>query len=176
MNLHETVWTIGIYYGLNKVAALYKVSLEEARPFLQRDLECSQTWSIYNHIDRQYYERDQILSMMEKIEAINPDYNHYREQLDEARRKLAQAKLRLEKKKKQVLVAVQDDTLDLFGERKSARGNLLFDERVEVSQTSRALGPFQLEVSNCEAEVRRVEKILIGMESVTLPSLFENEI
>jgi hypothetical protein len=41
MNLHETVWTIGIYYGLNKVAALYKVSLEEARPFLQRDLECS---------------------------------------------------------------------------------------------------------------------------------------
>jgi hypothetical protein len=103
----------------------------------------------------------------------NPNYTELRSQLDEARRKHAQAIVKYDRKKKQLVKTVQEDTPDLFGERKSQQVSTLFDARVDPGAIPVALEPFKLEIDNCKTEVERIEKLLFRIESITIPELFD---
>jgi hypothetical protein len=103
----------------------------------------------------------------------NPNYTELRNELDEARKKLVQARAKYDKKKKQLVKGIQEATPDLFGETKAQQANMLFDAPVDPKAVPHALQPFALDIDNAEAEVKRIEKLLIRVETIVIPDLFQ---
>lgn len=165
-------WTIGIYRGTNKFAHLYNVTLAEARSFLKRKLEEGDWWSIYCMDERHEYTHEQISELLNLLPDMNPIYKQLHCELQEARKRLAQCKNSYERKKKDLIKTIQEDTPDLFGERKSQQLTKLFDERVEPKNVTVALEPYKIAMMNAEAEVNRLEKQLIRLEENPMPELF----
>jgi outer membrane protein TolC len=103
----------------------------------------------------------------------NPNYRELREQLDKARIELIQARSKYERKKKQLVKTVSNHTPDLFGEVKAKQENTLFDAPIDPGAIPSVLIPFQLDIDNAQAECSRIEKLLLRIESINIPDLFQ---
>jgi hypothetical protein len=136
-------------------------------------------WGLTTDADRkrgeEIQELERQLSQLQSKSSIvnNPNYTETRKQLDAARKSLELTKAKYDKKKKELMKAVQDDTPDLFGERKSHQASLLFHEPVNMNAISPVLRSLSIEIDVWQKEVEKLEKILLRIESIDLPDLFE---
>ena len=79
------------------------------------------------------------------------------DQLQAAREELSTATDAFKDKRKELDKDIQEDTPDLFGERKSQQESKLFDERVDPEAKEKALQPFKDRMAKAKAEVERLE-------------------
>jgi hypothetical protein len=93
--------------------------------------------------------------------------------LQEKQGKLAAAKNKLKVKKNFLLGSVMDDTPDLFGNRKAAMPDKLFDVRVEPGKIAEALAPIHTEISVLEKEIDVIRYKIIQAENNPEQSLFD---
>jgi hypothetical protein len=117
----------------------------------------------------------QLFQSQEHINTLimNPNYKELREQLESAKEKVKQARVKYDRKKKQLVKTIQEDTPDLFGEKKSQMACQLFNEPVDPSAVPAALEPFKLEIDNWVNECSRIEGLLLRIETIHVPDLFE---
>lgn len=93
-------------------------------------------------------------------------------ELSTLQRNLAAARMRYDRKKKEVLKSVLQDSPNLFGERASQTPDKLFYEPVDTTAIPEALAPLQLEISAIEREINRVSMQLMNAAQSPEPRLF----
>lgn len=105
------------------------------------------------------------------VKGPSMQYKAVHQELTDARKNLANRKQDLAEKRADLQETIQDDTPDLFGDRKPAGS--LFDERADASRMDAALERHRADVTNAEAEVKRLEEKLKGLEGSTDAELFD---
>lgn len=79
---------------------------------------------------------------------------------------------KLMNKRRELLQTVQEDTPDLFGERKSERKPSLFNIRADQSRIEEILQPFVADIAAIDKEIDKWETDLLRLANMSETNLF----
>lgn len=99
--------------------------------------------------------------------------------LDELRQKRTSLLRKMMAKRKELLITLQDDAPDLFGERKSERSPSLFNIRADQSRMDEILQPFAADIAAIDKDIDKWERDLLrlaGMSETNLFSTIQNNV
>jgi len=105
----------------------------------------------------------------EKPKTKSPEQKQKEERISKAEDRLSKARQKLEAKKKEFGKKINEDQADLFGERKSNKGQL-FDERVSQDAATESLKPFVAEVEKAKKELKKAKESDVSQETKDLES------
>jgi len=144
-----------------------KTSKEQTTPIKEQDKTPTETpkTEVKTEVKQESEVAKEELPTVEtpELKQVNSDISSLEE-------KLVTAKNALKTKAKSLDKAINEDTENLFGERKSTDKNGMFDERVDLSQREKATEKERNEVSNIEKQLSDLKVKKTELESGTISS------
>lgn len=115
-----------------------------------------------------HYKRERNPDMKQKL------INDARDQLRDLESNLRKAKARLKFKRGQLIREVQQDTPDLFGERRTDSPEKLFNPVISPEMIDKALEPIRAEIADYERQIDKWQRDILRLVDMPENDLFTN--